>query len=304
MEETNSEILELLDGYPAPVRCHSSLAPYTTLGIGGAADAMVFPQSVEQVVDLMQRLSKTKIPFFVIGNGSNLLVLDQGIAGVVIHLRDLNQLVLSWDETLCAEAGLSYPKLSTFAEKQGLTGLELACGIPGTVGGAIAMNAGIPGTVTESILKEVTLVGLDGAVIRLSHDEIVFSYRATSLPPGVIVSAEFVLEKGQLHEIEKKRVALMKRRRETQPLSYPNAGSIFKNPLIEQSAGQLVEAVQLKGHRIGEAQISEKHGNFIINLGKATSADVLGLIQLVQERVFLEKGIHLETEIKIVGRVD
>jgi UDP-N-acetylmuramate dehydrogenase len=298
-EET--ALLDCLKGYPGLVKYHEPMAPYTTLHLGGPADAMVFPNSVEQVAELMHRLSKTRIPFFVIGNGSNLLVSDLGIEGIVIHMRDLNQLILSGNETVSAEAGFSYPKLSAFAQKQGLTGLEFAAGIPGTVGGAVAMNAGIPHEETESIVREVKMVNPEGQVIRLSREALSFSYRSVSLPPGIIVSAELALRTGSLKEIEKKRIDLMKRRRETQPLSYPNAGSIFKNP-PSCAAGQLVEEVQLKGYQMGGAQISEKHGNFIINLGGATAKDLAGLIQLVQERVFLAKGISLETEVKWVGR--
>ncbi len=162
------------------------------------------------------------------------------------------------------------------------------------------MNAGIPGEETASLLKEVTLVTCRGEIIRLAKEEIRFSYRTANLPPGVIVSAEILLQKAPIKEIEKKRIDLLKRRRDTQPLSYPNAGSIFKNP-PDDSAGRLVEEVQLKGHRIGGAQISEKHANFIINLGGATAQDVMALIQLARERIFREKKVRLEPEIRIVG---
>jgi UDP-N-acetylmuramate dehydrogenase len=289
------------EGYEGRVLFNEPLAPYTSLKIGGPAEAIVFPESVEEVSALVKRIGGA-VPIFVLGAGSNLLVLEGGIAGVVIHLGKLNQGVLTSDTTFYAEAGLSFPRLSMYVEKQELSGLEFAAGIPGTVGGAIAMNAGIPTEEVAAILKEVTLIGPEGDITTLPREAIPFSYRSVGLTPGsIVLSAEFRLQKSALREIEKKRFDLLRRRRATQPLSYPNAGSIFKNPK-NLSAGSLIEVVGLKGHQIGGAQISERHGNFIINLGTATATDVMALIQLARERVLLEKGVQLETEIKIVGR--
>jgi len=294
------EIVALFEGYPGRVLLNESLSPYTSLKIGGKASAIVFPESIEEVSALVKRIGDTQI--FVLGAGSNLLVLEGGIEGVVIHLGALNQGVLTGESTFYAEAGLSFPRLSTIVEKQELSGLEFAAGIPGTVGGAIAMNAGIPTEETADVLKAVTFIRPEGDITTLPREAIPFSYRNAGLPPGAIVlSAEFRLQKASLGNIERKRIDLLKRRRETQPLSYPNAGSIFKNPK-NASAGKLIEEVELKGHQIGGAQISERHGNFIINLGNATATDVMAIIQLAQERVLLEKGIVLEPEIKIVGR--
>jgi len=295
----------IFEGYEGHVKFNEPLSPYTSLKIGGPAEALVFPESIEEVVALVKRTAAAT-PIFILGAGSNLLILEGGIEGVVIHLGHLSQGVLTSDTTFYAEAGLSFPRLSTYVEKQGLSGLEFAAGIPGTVGGAIAMNAGIPGEETAAILKEVTLIGHEGDITTLPREAIPFSYRNAGLPQGAIVlSAEFRLQKAALREIEKKRFDLLRRRRATQPLSYPNAGSIFKNPKTDggkPSAGALIENVGLKGHQVGGAQISERHGNFIINLGNATATDVMALIQLAQERVLLETGILLETEIKIVGR--
>ena len=248
-KDVREEIIALLEGYVGEVRFNEPMAPYTTMKIGGAAEAIFFPASIEEVASLMKRLSKTDIPFFVLGGGSNLLVLDGGILGIVIHLKNLDQVVLTGTETLYAEAGISFPKLSVLAQKQGLTGIEFATGIPGTVGGAVAMNAGIPGSTTESVIKNVTVVTCQGEVVALSKEECAFSYRATGLPEGVIVSAELMLQSAELQTIEKKRIEQVKRRRETQPLNYPNAGSIFKNPgsLLMPSAGKLIEQVHLKG---------------------------------------------------------
>ncbi len=303
MKETRQEIMALLEGCGAEVRWNEPMAPYTTIKIGGAAMVMIFPRSIEEIAGLMQRLSVAQMPFLILGAGSNLLIPDDGIEGVVIHLRDLDQVVLTGDDTFYVEAGFSYPKLATYAEKQGLSGIEFAAGIPGTVGGAVAMNAGIPGEETASVVKNVTHVSLTGEIQTFSREECGFSYRANGLSPGVIVSVEMVLCKAPIREIENKRIELLKRRRNTQPLSYPNVGSIFKNPdhMPMTSAGRLIEEVRLKGHRIGGVQISEKHGNFIINLGGGTARDVLALMQLMQERVFLEKGVRLVPEIKWWG---
>ena len=241
------------------------------------------------------------IPFFMMGAGSNLLISDDGIDAVVVQLGNLSQGTLTGRETFYAEAGLSYPRLSIYAEKQGLSGLEFAAGIPGTVGGAVAMNAGILGEETASILKEITIVTAEGAIQTLPKEAVLFSYRNSGLPEGtIILSAEFRLQAADVGEIERKRMSLLKRRRETQPLSYPNAGSIFKNP-ASGGSGRLIESVGLKGYQIGDAQISERHANFIINLGHATSSDVLALIRFARGRVLLGKGIALETEIKIIG---
>lgn len=302
------EIAELFEGYQGRVLLNEAMAPYTTLKIGGKAKAFVLPESVEEVASCVKRMGEDRCPIFVLGAGSNLLVLDGGIDAVVFHLHDLNQATLTGDTTFYAEAGLAFPRLSMMVEKLGLSGLEFAAGIPGTVGGAVAMNAGIPSEETASVLKSVTIVGTDGNISTLPREAIPFSYRNAGLPQGaIIVAAEFRLKKAKLHDIEKKRFDLLKRRRETQPLSYPNAGSIFKNPTGSSagatcSAGNLIEDVGLKGTQIGGAQISERHGNFIINLGNATAEDVLALIKLAQERVLIEKGIALEPEIKIVGR--
>ncbi len=295
------KIEAIFEGYEGDVKFNEPLLPYTSLKIGGRAEAIVFPESIEVVAALVKRIAGNA-QIFVLGAGSNLLISEDGIEGVVMHLGNLNHAVLTSDTTFYAEAGLSFPRLSTMVEKHGLSGLEFAAGIPGTVGGAIAMNAGIPNEETAAILKEITFINPEGEITTLPREAIHFSYRNAALPQGgIILSAEFRLQMAALNAIEKKRGDLLKRRRETQPLSYPNAGSIFKNPKTF-SAGKLIEEVGLKGHQIGGAQISERHGNFIINVGAATSGDVKALIQLAQERVLFEKGIALETEIKIVGR--
>jgi UDP-N-acetylmuramate dehydrogenase len=249
----------------------------------------------------MERLNRHALPSFVLGGGSNLLVRDGGIAGVVVHLKHLNRIEAAGPAAVTAEAGASYPKLSLFAAEKGLSGLEFAVGIPGTVGGAVAMNAGIPGEETASVLKEITLVGEAGRVARFPKEGIAFGYRSAALPKGIVVSASFALSPSPAAQIDEKMKRLLQRRRETQPLSFPNVGSVFKNP-EGRFAGRLIEAAGLKGQRSGGAQISERHGNFIVNCGQATAKEVLGLIELIRQKVRAESGVVLEPEVKIVGR--
>lgn len=291
---------EALKDYPGEVRFDEPVAPYTSLKVGGPAEALVFPRSSAEVVLLMERIGRYRLPYFVLGGGSNLIVRDGGISGVVVHLKHLSRITFQEPDILLADAGVSYPKLSTEAMAKGLSGLEFAAGIPGTVGGAIAMNAGIPGEETASVLISVTLVEEEAKVKTLPKEAIRFGYRTAALPKGMVTSASFRLTPAAPAEVEQKLKRLLKRRRETQPLSYPNVGSVFTNPPGDY-AGRLVESVGLKGFRIGDAQISERHGNFIINLGNAKAGEVLALIAEMQARVKERHGIDLELEAKVVG---
>src|SRR5581483_827758 len=300
-EERTELFRKVFEGYPGEVRLNEPIAPYTSMKIGGPADAMVFPKSISDMVDLLERLNRSALPYFVLGGGRSLLIRDGGIAGVVIHLKHLNRIETAGPAGLTAQAGAPYPKLSLFAAERGLSGLEFAVGIPGTVGGAVAMNAGIPGEETAAVLEEIILADGAGGVRRVPKEEIAFGYRSAALPKGVIVSASFSLSPAPVAEIDEKMKRLLQRRRETQPLSYPNVGSVFKNPEGD-FAGRLIEAAGLKGRRSGGAQISEKHGNFIINRGEATAEAVLALIEEIRQKVRAEFGILLEPEVKVVGR--
>jgi len=301
-QEERAELFrKVFEGYPGELRLNEPIAPYTSMKIGGPADAMVFPKSISDMVDLLERLNRSALPYFVLGGGSNLLVRDGGIAGVVIHLKHLNRIETAGPAGLTAQAGAPYPKLSLFAAERGLSGLEFAVGIPGTVGGAVAMNAGIPGEETAAVLEEIILADEAGGVRRVPKGEIAFGYRSAALPKGVVVSASFSLSPAPAAEIDEKMKRLLQRRREMQPLSYPNVGSVFKNPEGD-FAGRLIEAAGLRGRRSGGAQISEKHGNFIINRGEATAESVLALIEEIRQKVRAEFGILLEPEVKVVGR--
>lgn len=301
LDNKNSGALhEALDDYSGEIRWNEPIAPYTSLKVGGPAEVMVFPKTVFEVAFLMDRVSRHQLPWFILGGGSNLLVRDGGIEGVVLHLKHLHQIEEKDSGILVAEAGVSFPKLSTYAKEKALSGLEFAVGIPGTVGGAVVMNAGIPNEETEAVLKELTLVDEDGEIQTYPRERVPFGYRSAHLPKGVVFSASFQLAPAPVEQIDEKMKRLLKRRRETQPLSFPSVGSVFKNP-EKGVAGKIIEACGLKGSRLGGAQISERHGNFIINRGAAKAEDVLGLIRMTQERVQEADGIVLEPEVKIVG---
>lgn len=299
-KKNNSVLHEALDAYPGEIRWNEPIAPYTSFKVGGPAEAMVFPKTTLEVSFLMNQISSHKLPWFILGGGSNLLVRDGGIEGVVLQLKHLQQIREKDDGIIFAEAGVSFPKLSTTAKEKGFSGLEFAVGIPGTVGGAVVMNAGIPNEETEAVLKELTLVDDTGEIKTYVRARVPFGYRSAHLPKGVVISASFQLEAAPVEQIEEKMKRLLKRRRETQPLSFPSVGSVFKNP-EKGYAGKIIEACGLKGSCLGGAQISKRHGNFIINQGAARAEDVLGLIRMTQKRVQEMEGIILEPEVRVVG---
>jgi len=284
-------------GYRGEVQFNEPMAPYTSLKIGGAADAMAFPKNEGEVVALM----RARVPFFVLGAESNLVVRDGGIAGLVIHTRHLDQIVQSGSDLIVAGGGVSYPRLSVFARRQGLAGLSFAVGIPGTVGGAIVMNAGIPGHETADVLKEVTLVRKNGQVVSYKKEVLHFEYRRGRLPRGILISAVFGLAPAPISKIQADMTHLLAERRRKQPLSQSNMGSVFKNPPGD-FAGRLIEKAGLKGYRIGDAQISPRHANFIVNHGAATAREVCDLIRMARRWVEDLCGVTLEMEVKIVGR--
>lgn len=299
--KTETDFLKkVLKPYGGEVRWDEPMAPYTSLKVGGSADAMVFPESFEEVLVLMEQISCHEVPYFVLGNGSNLLVKAGGYRGIVLHLKHLNKIDLIGIDDIMAEGGAAYPKLATYAMENHLGGLEFAIGIPGSVGGAIAMNAGVPGHETSNALLNITIVDETGKLRDILPREVDFGYRRASLPSGVIVSAAFRLTPTPTEEVEKKMKVFLEKRRERQPLAFSNCGSVFKNP-PNGFAGDWVEKAGLKGFRIGGAEVYEKHGNFIINKGLATANDVLALIDKMREEVSGRFGVSLELEVKVIG---
>lgn len=285
------------------VEANVSLSKYTTYKVGGTALALVYPKSVKKLVSLIKLLTGSKTKYKVIGNGSNLLFSDKNFDGVIIRLTELTDIeFLSYDK-IRVEAGYSLPKLSLLVAKKGLAGLEFASGIPGTVGGAIFMNAGAYKSDMGYIVQSVRVLTPDCKIITFENREMDFHYRSSFLqkhPEYICLDAVIKLKKGDkelLDEVIKERRA---RRIESQPLEYPSAGSVFRNP-EGNFAGKLIEDLGLKGYRIGGAMVSEKHANFIINYDHATSADIKNLIDYVHDRVMDEYNIDLKIEQEFVN---
>jgi UDP-N-acetylmuramate dehydrogenase len=295
---------ELLQANVGKVLRNEPLANHTTMKIGGPADLFVEPNSLDNLKKAMSIITEHGAKWRAIGRGSNLLVSDKGIEGVVIKLGSgLDQLEVD-GETVTVGGGYSLIKLATIISKQGLSGLEFAGGIPGSIGGAVYMNAGAHGADMSVILKKALILFEDGNVEWLTNEELGFSYRHSILQterPGVCLEAVLNLKAGARDEI----VAAMQKnkdyRRETQPWNYPCAGSIFRNPLPDY-AGNLIEKAGLKGFSIGGAQISTQHANFIVNTGQATAQDVLDLIEHVKTTIREKFGVSMQTEVEIIGR--
>lgn len=287
--------LEVLEDRP--------MAEHTSFHIGGPARRWVRPRSGEELAALLKLAEGEGWPFLVLGNGSNLLVADEGLDRLVIHTGALSRLEAeAGGLTLTAESGVSLARLAEEALRRGLTGLEFAHGIPGSVGGGLYMNAGAYGGELRQVLESAR-VYLPGEGVRtLTNGEMAFGYRRSLLmdrPGGAVLSARFRLAKGDPEAIRERMRELSRRRREKQPLEYPSAGSVFKRP-EGRFAGGLIEQCGLKGCRIGGAQVSEKHAGFIINAGGATCADVLALIGHIQRTVEERTGVRLEPELRLL----
>lgn len=281
--------------------CDEPMARHTSFRIGGPARRMAFPETREQLVVLMGLVLDAGVRPLVIGNGTNLLAADEGLDTVVIDTSArLSRMELTGDDMITADAGVSLTKLALFAWKHGLTGLEFAHGIPGTLGGGIVMNAGAYGGELKDVIAEVTALYPDG-VKTLTPAQLDFSYRhsAFSTGEGIVLGAKLRLQKGDGEAIKAKMDDLMARRRASQPLELPSAGSTFKRP-TGYFAGPLIEGCGLKGARIGGAEVSPKHAGFVVNAGGATCADVLALIEMVRKTVYDAHGVLLEPEVKIV----
>lgn len=274
----------------------------TTFRIGGAADTLITPGSTEELARIL-RAEDVKL---ILGGGSNLLVSDAGIRGVVVNLRGgLDWITPLGDDGETARvnvgAGTQLVKLSGWAMKMSLTGLEFAFGIPGTVGGAVVMNAGAHGGEMKNVVETVTVITREGEVRTVTNGEAGFSYRASALPEGcVVISTVIRLAHGDREMINETMRRNQMKRKVSQPLDMPSAGSVYKNPPGDY-AGRLIEAAGLKGHRIGGAMISRKHANFIVNTGGATASDVVTLMTVVEKEVCARFGVALEREIKLAG---
>jgi UDP-N-acetylmuramate dehydrogenase len=290
-----------------------SMAHYTSLRVGGLADLLLLPADLDEVRAVVDCASTQDIPVTWLGNGSNLLVRARGLRGIIVSLRhacnDVSVLASDPERALRpgdsvrvrVGAGAPLTRVLHLAIAQGLHGLSFAVGIPGTLGGAIMMNAGTEVGAIWDVVDRVTLLLPHGEMVDVGPEEVTVGYRYAALPEGsVVLEAILRAECGSPQEIRQQVRQLYRCRRQRQPLSYPNAGSIFKNPPGER-AGRLIDQLGLKGYRIGDAQVSRKHANFIVNRGQASVDDVLTLIDLVKRQVCAHTGIVLEEEIHIVG---
>ena len=297
-QDTRQWALGLIEGkvlFDAPMR------HFTSMKVGGPADSLFFPESVEELKKIIRSARRRKIPFFILGNGTNLVVRDKGVRGWVISLTRGMKRIQADGEVVEAEAGSSLQRLVQFSVQRGLTGLEPFFGIPGTVGGGVAMNAGAWGAELKDVLLSVGFMTDDGETTERSRSRLRFSYRGLDFSPSwIILRGRFQLKQGKKEEIRERVRSYSELRKRKQPLDYPSAGSIFKNPK-QGPAGKWIEEAGLKGFRIGRAMVSERHANFIINLGKAKADEVIRLMEFVEKKVYEEKGIHLEREVKVVG---
>jgi UDP-N-acetylmuramate dehydrogenase len=291
------------------VRLNEPMSNHTSFRIGGTADALVLPADRKDLAGLLVQARRRDIPCVVLGGGTNLLVRDGGFRGIVVSLERLNAVSVTREyrsvggtfSVVRAEAGVPLPKLLQFAMERGLAGLEFSVGIPGTVGGAVRMNAGTAQGEIGDLVDTVTLLTAKGEQVIRNRDEMGFSYRTAGVMPGqVVVEAKIILRHDERDRIKARTKDLMEKRKARQPWGLPNAGSVFRNPL-DEAAGKLIESAGLKGLTVGRAQVSEKHANFIVNLGNARAADVLKLMEIIQLRVLEVHKIRLEPEITVIG---
>ncbi len=275
---------------------------HTTWKIGGPADIVLVPAELSDVVIALKEAAKYGAPISVIGNGSNLLVKDKGVRGISIKINGCFNNVAIDNATVEAEVGISLPKLARLTADMGLTGLEFAIGIPATLGGAIKMNAGALGGEIGNHIQKILWADLEGNLHTSTRDELIFSYRHAVLPAEdiILLKAWIQLELGAKETIQELLKQHTEKRKKSQPINFPNAGSVFKNP-PGNYAGKLIEEAGLKGRRIGDAQVSDIHANFIVNIGNATADDVLKLIDLVRGEVLKRYDIQLELEVQILG---
>ena len=296
-------LIAFLDSNNIEYRLSEPMKAHTTFKIGGEADIDIVVNSIEELKSVTHQLKACGVPFMMLGKGSNLLVSDDGIEGAVVELSgNFKELSVDGDTITCG-AGVTLSKLCTVALENGLSGLEFAYGIPGSVGGAVYMNAGAYGGETKDVVREVVFLDENGEVVTYSNEQAQFSYRSSIFKKnnGIILFSKYKLTKADPASIKEKMDDFMDRRRTKQPLEYPSAGSVFKRP-EGAFAGTLIEQCGLKGKTVGGAQVSEKHAGFIVNIGGATCRDVMELVRIIQDTVKSETGYTLERELIRTGR--
>lgn len=284
------------------VRTDEPMSEHTTFRIGGCADYFVDPQDAGALRACVAYARENKIPYFILGNGSNLLVSDDGYRGLIIQIGDGFKELKADGCEIHAGAGLLLSQIAAAARDRSLSGMEFASGIPGTLGGAVVMNAGAYGGEMKDIIRSVTVMTDDGTIRDLSAAEMKFGYRTSAVKENgwIVLSADFTLSEGNRDIIDKRMNELREARVSKQPLNYPSAGSTFKRP-EGNFAGKLIMESGLSGYSVGDARVSEKHCGFVINGGNATASDVYILIRRIREIVYAKTGIMLEPEVKFVG---
>ena len=297
---------KLSDMVSGKVLFDEPMSRHTSIGVGGIADAIIWPGRSEELSRIINFLWQFQIPFIPIGNGTNLIVKDAGYRGTVISMLGVNSISLAergpQQALLHAGAGATLSEIVMLSEKRSLSGMEFCAGIPGSVGGAVTMNAGAYGREIKDVVESVELMISSGERLESGGDDLKFTYRNLDLSEGtIIVGASFLLTEGLEEQIHSRISEILEKRRNKHPLEYRNAGSIFKNPGGDVPAGRIIDELGLKGMQIGDAKISEKHGNFIVNLGNAKASDIIKLIDVIGTKVKKERGITLQTEVMIVG---
>ena len=278
------------------------MSEHTTFKIGGTADVLIFPSTIEEVVEVLKFIDEINIPMTILGNGSNVLVRDKGIRGAVIKFNGKFAQIRCDGTKLIAGAGAKLKDVSNFAAENSLTGLEFAVGIPGSIGGAVYMNAGAYGGEMKNIISKVRAVSRSGHLAEFNADTLDLGYRRSifQLNGYAICEIELQLTEGKVEDIRHDMDDFTVRRESKQPLEYPSAGSTFKRP-EGYFAGTLIDKTGLKGLRVGDAMVSTKHAGFVVNAGHATAADVINLIDEVKRRVFEAHGVMLSPEVRIIG---
>ena len=283
------------------IKANEPLSNYTYTKTGGPADLLVFPRSVEQVQRVLAAVKQENLPLTVLGNASNLIVKDGGIRGLVMILTDMQELVIEGNQ-LKAASGAALIEASRQAAAAGLTGLEFACGIPGSIGGAIYMNAGAYGGEVKDVISQVQTMTRDGQLKTYAGSDCDFSYRHSRFQEGdeVILGVTFDLAPGDQSAIDAKVAELTHLRQSKQPLEYPSCGSVFKRP-EGYFAGKLIQDAGLQGYQVGGAQVSTKHAGFIVNVDHATATDYLAVIEHIRLVVWARTGVFMEPEVRIIG---
>ena len=302
--QSNQEFVDEIRSRMAPehILLNEPMKDHTTFRIGGPADCLILPASMEDVAFVFQCLKRYDIPFVILGNGSNVLVLDKGIRGVVIKFNSPISAIRKKKNTLTAGAGALLRDVSEFAAENSLSGMEFACGIPGSIGGAVFMNAGAYDGEMKNIVSAVRAISPKGEIVQFAANELDFGYRHSIFQENgcAICEVDLTLTPGNAEEIKEKIAGFTERRESKQPLEMPSAGSTFKRP-EGHYAGTLIEQTGLKGFTVGGAQVSDKHAGFVVNAGDATAKDVLELIRQVQDRVFEKHHVKLFPEVRILG---